>query len=139
MLYDPTRQKFVPHTPEEQVRQSLLKYLTETLKIPIILIKTEFALSAIAPKEKGRVDIIVADPSEFDLQKAYLLAECKAKNGSQNTAGKDFLALQSQVNKYLRILHPKHIILALGNDWRFLSISADGRRYESVPAIPVFS
>jgi hypothetical protein len=125
MLYDKTREKQVAQTPEELVRQTLVNWLIEKLKVPEHLIKTEFALSQLAPNEKGRLDIIVANPNA-DIREPWLLAECKA--GKTNLQ-----SLEAQVNKYLRIVRPSHIILALGSEWHFLSKKNNG--YETVSEI----
>ena len=129
MLYDKTREKPVAATPEELVRQSLVNWLVEKLNVPEHLIKTEFALSQLAPNEKGRLDVIVANPKSADLREPWLLAECKA--------GKtDLQSLEAQVNKYLRIIRPLHIVLAIGNEWHFLA--KEGDRYGIVREIPIF-
>jgi len=129
MLYDKTREKPVMQTPEELVRQTLVNWLIEKLNVPETLIRTEFALSQLVPNEKGRLDIIVANPNT-DLREPWLLAECKAGKA-------DLQNLEAQVNKYLRIVHPLHIVLAMGNEWHFLS--KNGKAYEIVGEIPVFS
>jgi len=127
MLYDITREKSVAQTPEELVRQALVGWLIEKLNVPESLIKTEFALSQLVPNEKGRLDVIVANPSNANLREPWLLAECKA--------GKtDLQSLEAQVNKYLRIVHPLHIVLAIGNEWHFLSKKGNG--YKAVKEIP---
>ncbi|MCL2101174.1 MAG: type I restriction enzyme HsdR N-terminal domain-containing protein [Fibromonadales bacterium] len=129
MIYDKTREKSVAFTPEEAVRQTLVNWLIEKLKVPEALIKTEFALSLLAPGEKGRLDVIVANPNSPDLREPWLLAECKA--------GKtDLQSLEAQVNKYLRIVRPLHIVLAMGNEWHFLS--KNGKNYEIVSEISLF-
>jgi len=129
MLYDITREKAVAQTPEELVRQALVGWLVEKLNVPAALIKTEFALSQLTTNEKGRLDVIVANP-DADLREPWLLAECKA--------GKtDLQSLEAQVNKYLRIVQPQHIVLAIGNEWHF--ISKKGKGYGAVSEIPVFA
>ncbi|MCL2284196.1 MAG: type I restriction enzyme HsdR N-terminal domain-containing protein [Fibromonadales bacterium] len=119
MLYDITREKNVAETPEEQVRQNLVNWLIEKLNVPESLIKTEFALSQLAPNEKGRLDVIVANPNSPDLREPWLLAECKA--GKTNLQ-----SLEAQVNKYLKVVRPLHIVLAIGNEWHFLSKKGNG-------------
>jgi TusA-related sulfurtransferase len=130
MLYDITREKSVAQTPEELVRQTLVNWLIEKLNVPESLIKTEFALSQLDPSEKGRLDIIVANPGSVNLIEPWLLAECKA--GKANLQ-----SLEAQVNKYLRIVHPLHIVLAMGNEWHFLSKKENG--YKAVSEIPRFA
>jgi len=129
MLYDKTREKNVAQTPEEEVRQNLVRWLIEKLNVPESLIKTEFALSQLAPNEKGRLDVIVANPKNADLREPWLMAECKA--------GKtDLQSLEAQVNKYLRIVHPLHIVLAIGNEWHFLS--KNGKSYSFAETLSIF-
>jgi hypothetical protein len=128
MLYDKTREKAVAQTPEELVRQTLVNWLIEKLKAPESLIKTEFALSILAPNEKGRLDVIVANPNT-PLHEPWLIAECKAgKTDLQN--------LEAQVNTYLRVVKPLHIIIAIGSEWHFLSKKGNG--YEFTAELPAF-
>jgi hypothetical protein len=128
LINDITRGKQVPLTPEESVRQTLVNWLIEKLNVPESLIRTEFALSQLVPDEKGRLDIIVANPSSSDLRQPWLIAECKA--GKTNLQ-----SLEAQVNKYLRIVQPQHIVLALGNEWHFMSKNKKG--YGIVKEIPI--
>jgi len=130
MLYDKTREKLVAQTSEELVRQSLVNWLIETLKVPEYMIKTEFALLNLTPNEKGRIDIIVANPQSTDLKEPWLVAECKA--GKTNLQ-----SLEAQVNKYLRIVKPLYIILAIGNEWHFLAKNGNG--YAATAKIPDFT
>jgi hypothetical protein len=127
-LYDRTRERQVKQTPEELVRQTLVNWLIEKLNVPEHLIKTEFALSQLAPNEKSRLDVIVANPNT-SLQEPWLLAECKA--GKANLQ-----SLEVQTNKYLRIVRPLHIVLAIGNEWYFLSKKRNG--YKPASEIPNF-
>ena len=130
MLYDKTREKLVAETPEELVRQTLVNWLVEKLKVPDYMIKTEFALSVLSPNENGRLDIVVANPKSTDLKEPWLVAECKA--GKTNLQ-----SLEAQVNKYLRIVKPLYIILAIGNEWHFLAKT--GNTYAAVAEIPNFT
>jgi len=130
MLYDKTREKLVAQTPEELVRQSLVSWLIEKLNVPEYMIKTEFALSNLSPTETGRLDILVANSKSADLKEPWLVAECKAgKINLQN--------LEAQVNKYLRIVKPLYIILAIGNEWHFLAKNGNG--YAATAEIPNFT
>ena len=130
MLYDKTREKLVAETPEELVRQTLVNWLVEKLKVPDYMIKTEFALSQLSPNENGRLDIVVANPKSTDLKEPWLVAECKA--GKTNLQ-----SLEAQVNKYLKIVKPLYIILAIGNEWHFLSKT--GNAYTRAVQIPDFN
>jgi len=120
----------VAETPEELVRQTLVNWLIEKLKVPDYMIKTEFALSNLSPNESGRLDIMVANPKSTDLKEPWLVAECKA--GKTNLQ-----SLEAQVNKYLKIVKPLYIILAIGNEWHFLS--KNGNTYARAAQIPDFT
>jgi len=120
----------VAETPEELVRQTLVDWLIEKLKVPDYLIKTEFALSNLSPTENGRLDIVVANPKSTDLKEPWLVAECKA--GKTNLQ-----SLEAQVNKYLKIVKPLYIILAIGNEWHFLA--KNGNSYARAAEIPAFT
>jgi hypothetical protein len=130
VLYDKTREKLVAETPEELVRQTLVSWLIEKKNVPDYLIKTEFALSQLSPNENGRLDIVVANPKSTDLKEPWLVAECKA--GKTNLQ-----SLEAQVNKYLKIVKPLYIILAIGNEWHFLS--KNGNSYAIATEIPNFT
>lgn len=123
MLYDNTREKNVAETPEEHVRQTLLNYLITELNIPSYFIKTEFALSNIILNEKGRLDVIVANKNANSLHEPFLIAECKS--GKTNLQH-----LEAQVSKYLRVIKPLLIILAIGNKWHFLE--KKGNKYITI-------
>ena len=60
-LFDPIRQKDVPATPEELVRQATVKFLMDEVKVPQNLIAVEFALSTVESSTDDRVDILVQD------------------------------------------------------------------------------
>jgi hypothetical protein len=130
--YDPARQKSVAATPEERVRQALARWLVTERGVPPGLIATEVSLSKIrrsasGPAPRGRLDLVAGLP----LEAPWLLAECK-KEGAQ-----DFAALEVQVGRYLRVVRPRHICLALGGEWRFLRLEEGGYTPEGdLPAYP---
>lgn len=70
------RRKLIQLTPEEKVRQSILSFFIEDLKIPKELIEIEYPLVRSQKGAKGRADIIVFDRNGYSL----LIVECKAKN-----------------------------------------------------------
>ena len=84
-LYDPVRKKWVEKTPEEVVRQRLIKKMVEELEYPIALLAVEKELSSlphlqlISTKKipKRRADIIVFTKGRTSLF-PLLMIECKA-------------------------------------------------------------
>lgn len=133
MLYDPIRKKNVPDTPEERVRQATIRFLLDVVKVPEHLITVEFGLCAVDPKTDDRVDIIVNNFREgAPLDKPWLLVECKAPGEYT------WEALQVQLNRYLKILKPKFVMLALGDAVRYFGLDATSGRYKKLDSLPEF-
>ena len=71
-MKDPVRQKNVQETPEEIVRQAMIRYLHETLGIPLGLMAIEKAVRL--QGETKRADIVIHDQKGG----AWMVVECKA-------------------------------------------------------------
>ncbi len=131
MIYDPIRQKEVPDTPEERVRQATIKFLRDEVKVPQNLIAVEFALSTVEPKTDDRVDLLVQDfKASGDLKHPWLLVECKAPGEYT------WQALQVQLNKYLQVLSPKYVMLSLGDAVRYFELDAVSKRFKKIDSLP---
>lgn len=132
-LYDPIRGKDVPDTPEERVRQATIQFLLNEIKVPAHLITVEFGLCAIDPKTDDRVDIIVSNFREgATLDKPWLLVECKAPGEYT------WEALQVQLNRYLKVLTPKFVMLALGDAVRYFERDDATGRFKKIEKLPDF-
>jgi hypothetical protein len=133
MIYDPIRKKDVPATPEEHVRQATVQFLLNEIKVPAHLITVEFGLCAIDPKTDDRVDIIVNNFREGSpLDKPWLLVECKAPGEYT------WDALQVQLNRYLKVLTPKYVMLALGDATAYFELDPATRRFSKIASLPVY-
>ena len=133
-VYDPIRQKDVPDTPEERVRQATIKFLMDEVKVPQNLIAVEFALSTVEPKTDDRVDLLVQDfKASGDLKHPWLLVECKAPGEYT------WQALQVQLNKYLQVLSPKYVMLSLGDAVRYFALDAATKRFQKIEKLPEFT
>ena len=134
MIYDPIRKKDVPATPEEHVRQATIQFLLDEVKVPAHLMMVEFGLCAIDPKTDDRVDIVVHDFRDGgDLSHPWLLVECKAP-GEYTWEG-----LQVQLNRYLKVLTPKYVMLALGDAVRYFVLDSSSRRFAPLQQLPTFA
>lgn len=132
-LFDPIRKKDVPATPEELVRQATIRYLLDVVKVPAHLVSVEFGLCAVDPKTDDRVDILVHDfRNGGALNKPWLLVECKAPGEYT------WEALQVQLNRYLKILMPRYVMLALGDAVRYFRLDSATRRFVKIDSLPVF-
>ena len=133
MLYDPIRKKDVPDTPEERVRQATIRFLLDEIKVPEHLIVVEFGLGAIDPTTDDRVDIVVNNFREGDpLEKPWLLVECKAPGEYT------WEALQVQLNRYLKVLTPKYVMLALGDATVYFALDAATKHFTKIANLPVY-
>lgn len=128
-VFDPIRKRMVPSTPEEEVRQAVLRYLIGTLGIPPRLIGVEFSLAAIQPGNFRRMDIVAWSPGPGQLA-PWLLVECKAPRVPID----DSTALQAA--GYLARVPCAYVMLSNGRDTRYLERAGEG--YRLVPALPYF-
>ena len=132
-FFDISRKKEIKATPEEAIRQKVVDWLLREKKVPAHLLETEFALRNIVPNNADRVDILVHNfRAGASVQEPWLLVECK-RPGVDSPA-----LLQVQINKYLRILTPKFIMLALGESAIFLALNADKKSYHRIENLADF-
>ncbi|MBR3815248.1 MAG: type I restriction enzyme HsdR N-terminal domain-containing protein [Clostridia bacterium] len=80
-IYDKVRKKDVLFTPEEKVRQQVLTYLIDELKVPEYMIDEETAMSYYKVVSSKRPDILILKKSE-ETGEAVPMAviECKRNN-----------------------------------------------------------
>jgi len=134
MLFDPIRKKEVPATPEEKVRQATIRFLLDVVKVPEHMVSVEFALSQIDRQNDDRVDILVHNFREgCPIDKPWLLVECKAPGEYQ------WPALQEQLNRYLKLLTPRFVMLALGDRTLYFILDSTGKKFSKVESLPEFS
>lgn len=128
-LFDPIRRREVPATPEEAVRQAVLRYLLDAVGVPPRLVGVEFSLSALMPGDFRRVDIVVWKPGPGQLT-PWLLVECKAPGVRLD----DDVALQA--GHYLARVPCEYLMVTNGPDTRYLEKAGEG--YRLVGALPYF-
>jgi hypothetical protein len=129
-LFDPVRKRHVVATPEEAVRQSVLRYLLDVLKAPVNLIGVEYSLANLDPGNFRRVDIVVWRPGPGQLA-PWLLVECKEPRVRID----DAVALQA--GDYLRKIPCRYVMLSNGADSRYLARKGEG--YGLVAGLPFYS
>lgn len=123
-IYDPLRRKWVARTPEELVRQSVIKWLVGKMGFPPGRMTSEFGF--VYNKRRYRADILVFDRR---LQ-PHLLVECKAP-GVKLDAG-----VVDQVVRYTRVLAVKYVLVTNGTTTHLLRRAADGNAYEYLSNLP---
>jgi hypothetical protein len=127
LIFDIIRKKYVKLTPEEWVRQHVIRYLIEEKAYPKGLISVEKSL-----KYNGllkRFDVCLADGTG----KMILLAECKSPNVkiSQETI--------KQAGIYQKTLGIRYILLSNGLVHVFMSLNPETGIFEFIPELPDYS
>ncbi|MBN1131857.1 MAG: type I restriction enzyme HsdR N-terminal domain-containing protein [Bacteroidales bacterium] len=125
-IFDPFRKKYVLLTPEEWVRQSFVRYLTEEKDYPASLIMTEQALHL--NRMIKRCDVIVHKPAGNPV----LLIECKAP-GVQIT-GDSF----DQVSRYNIVFRVKYLMVTNGLKHYCCRVDFESRQLEFLNDLPCY-
>ncbi len=129
-LFDPVRQKPVPATPEEKVRQQVIHYLLHIVKVPISLIGVEYSLSNLEKGNAHRMDIIVWKPGGKQLT-PWLLVETKAPHIPITDT------IVYQLAEYLRLAPSAYLMLSNGKDTRILKWNNGA--YGLISSLPFFN
>ena len=103
-LFDRLRKRWVKLTPEEWVRQNMIRILTENLNIPsgFIGVEKEIIIDGL----KKRFDLLVYDQTHTP----WMLIECKASTVTLSEATAE------QLLRYHRIIQATHLIITNGNE-----------------------
>lgn len=128
-LYDPIRKRHVAATPEEGVRQAVIRYLIDTVKVPPNLIGVEYSLANLEPGNLRRADVVAWRPGEGQLS-PWLLVECKEPRSRID----DEVAWQAAA--YLKRIPCRYVMLTNGKDTRVLEREGEG--YRLAASLPFF-
>lgn len=125
--YDPIRKKGIPITPEERVRQQVLRYLLDECKIPAENIVSEDSMAHYEKNAVTRADITVRSGNN-----TLLIVECKAP---QITIDGDPIR---QLFGYNEIMRSKYLCVTNGKDSYIFQKNKDGK-YDAILTMPDFS
>ncbi len=127
LIFDGVRKKFVVLTPEEWVRQHVVRYLAEQKKFPMSLINVEKQLQINGLNK--RYDVVVYAPDgSIDV-----LVETKAPQVAISQATFDQLA------RYNLSLNATYLMVTNGLRHYYCKMHRDLEKYEFIPEIPEFS
>jgi hypothetical protein len=126
MILDVYRKKKLIVTPEEWVRQHLLRYLVEEKNYPAALISSEGGIKV--NRLARRYDALIYDKSG----KPLVLIECKAPSVKLNQAVFD------QVIAYNHNLKAKYIIVTNGLKHYCCKHNIANKKFEFLGDIPLF-
>lgn len=121
MIFDSIRKKWLVLTPEEWVRQNLIRHLVEVEKYPESMFKIETGLSV--NQNQRRSDVLIYRDSN-----PYILIECKAMN-----IPIDEKVLNQALNYNSKYGAPM-VILSNGLD--HLSFNVSGNELEKLAGFP---
>lgn len=113
------RKILVLKTPEEQVRQDIIKFLIEEMKVPEEFISTEYPLKNIESSSKLRADIVVWETDQDGYRVPFLVMELKARHIELTDS-----TIQ-QVRNYNTVLNAKYIGVSNGDNTKFYEVIDD--------------
>lgn len=127
LIFDEIRKKFIVLTPEEWVRQHVVKFLKQEKKYPISHINVEKQITLNGLKK--RYDIVVFKPDG----KLDILVECKAPEVtiSQNTF--------DQIAQYNFKLNANYLMVTNGLSHYYCQMDFVAEKYQFMQEIPDFS
>ena len=125
-IFDEIRKKFVILTPEEWVRQNVVRFLLEEKKYPKSYINVEKVIKINSLTK--RYDIVVFQPNG----KLFLLVECKAPEVpiSQNTF--------DQIARYNMVLEAEYLMVTNGLNHYFCQMDFENEKYQFQNELPNF-
>ncbi|MHC1779298.1 MAG: type I restriction enzyme HsdR N-terminal domain-containing protein [Bacteroidales bacterium] len=124
-VFDPVRKKRVALTPEEEVRQQLIKELSIGYGYPLQLMSCEYPMTV--NKVKYRGDLVVFDKNTNPV----LIAECKSPDVRIN---RDIF---EQILRYNFALKVKFLLVTNGNETFLARIEGDS--YTFLTEIPNYN
>jgi len=123
-VLDPVRRKYVGLTPEEYVRQLMIRYLTDSCGYSINRIQVEREI--IVNSKSLRFDLAILD---YKLQ-PYILIECKRH--TEQISNRTF----DQVSLYNQSLQADYLVITNGIRSYCASIDYDQKTYRLIDHIP---
>ena len=123
-IFDEIRKKFIILTPEEWVRQHVVRFLLEEKKYPKSLINVEKVLTINGLRK--RYDIVVFNPDGS----IFVLVECKAPEIKTSQATFD------QIARYNMTLKAEYLMVTNGLNHYFCQMDFENEKYEFLAALP---
>jgi type I site-specific restriction endonuclease len=125
-IFDEIRRRYVILTPEEWVRQHLVKYLVQVKHFPQLLISVEKGFSQL--RRKQRYDLLVYDRNGQPL----MIAECKAPAMEINQNAFD------QASRYNTKHKAPYMLITNGRKHYCCQLNLDSKQYRFLQEIPDF-
>lgn len=130
---DPIRKRLVMVTPEETIRQEVIRFLLEKIEVPYNMLRVEEALAHYGVKTRLRADIIIEYFDKHDnVLRPISIIETKAPNVVLGEREHD------QVMRYADMLGCNYIMLTNGEDMRTFHYSDNKNAYLPIAKMPKY-
>ena len=123
-IFDEIRKKFIILTPEEWVRQHVVRFLLEEKKYPKSLINVEKVLSVNGLRK--RYDVVVFNPDGS----IFVLVECKSPEIKTAQATFD------QIARYNLALKAQFLMVTNGHNHYFCQMDFENEKYAFLKELP---
>ena len=123
-VFDPIRKQYVANTPEEGVRQWLIKMLSSEFGYPLHLMCCEYPMNLNG--KKYRADLVVFNKNG----KPLLIAECKAPQVSIDSE------VFRQILTYNIVLKVRYILVTNGSDTFLAEVEHSTGEHSFLNTIP---
>ena len=126
LIFDPLRKKDIVLTPEEWVRQNLVRFLIDERHFPPSLISVEAGLKV--NRLSRRYDVLIYNRG----RDPFVLVECKAPSISINQKTFD------QVTTYNLTVRARYLLISNGIKHYFAGYDSDLKKFQFLEDIPFF-
>lgn len=126
-IFDEIRKKFIILTPEEWVRQHVVRFLLEEKKYPKSLINVEKVLKVNGLRKRYDVVVFNSDGS------IAVLIECKAP---QITIAQDTF---DQIARYNITMKADYLMVTNGMNHYFCQMDFENEKYQFLPELPEYN
>ena len=126
-IFDEIRKKFIILTPEEWVRQHVVRFLLEEKKYPKSLINVEKVLNVNGLRK--RYDIVIFSPDGS----IFVLVECKAPEIKTSQATFD------QIARYNMTLKAEYLMVTNGHNHYFCQMDFENEKYAFLENLPNYN
>ncbi|MCL2672438.1 MAG: type I restriction enzyme HsdR N-terminal domain-containing protein [Clostridiales bacterium] len=130
--YDFVSKQLRIKTPEETVRQKLLRFLVDELHVPMSAIQVEVPMAHFLKGTRDRADIIIYGLADDNIAESVAVIECKAPH----IVLVDDVFLQ--VDRYAQILKAPIAGVTNGESFVLDYWQEAGNRYERIMNIPIY-
>lgn len=125
-IFDEIRKKFIILTPEEWVRQHVVRFLLEEKQFPKSLINVEKVLKVNGLRKRYDAVVYNSDGS------IYILVECKAPEVKITQAVFD------QIARYNLTMDAEYLMVTNGLNHYFCQMDYENEKYDFLPDLPQY-